>query len=296
MFQFDQESNKFINTIAIMLIVLALMLAYASNTFDFSLITDPIEIIQDEAQNTISGQVGNIGITQENGNDNTVIAGTRNEISSKIMIARGYYESFRSFMENVEMKIASYDNKIIIVIALLLFFASKSIISIVPLSVTCLISGMVFPFPIALLINYLGVSSILIIKYFWGKKLGQGNVSKIMRHSKTLARYIEDSKDGDGTGNPIILFILRLVPSVPLNPISQMYGNMGYDLVRYMIISLGGLSVKIVSFTALGVNASNPLSHAFAIPLIIIMLVSGIGMLTMSLVISRTRKKQVLES
>ena len=69
MFQFDQESNKFINTIAIMLIVLALMLAYASNTFDFSLITDPIEIIQDEAQNTISGQVGNIGITQENGND-----------------------------------------------------------------------------------------------------------------------------------------------------------------------------------------------------------------------------------
>lgn len=292
MFQFDQESNKFINTIAVMLIVLALMLAYASNTFDFSLITEPIEKIQGEAQTTITEQV--TPDKKEPTNDESSSATKR--LNEKIMTVRGYYESFKGFMEGLEMKIASYDNKILIVFALLLFFASKSIVSIVPLSVTCLISGMVFPFPLALLINYFGISIILIIKYFWGKKLGQGNVSKIMRHSKTLAKYIEDSKDGDGTGNPIILFILRFVPSVPLNPISQMYGNMGYDITRYMIISLGGLSVKIVSFTALGVNASNPFSPAFAIPLIIIMLVSGVGMLTMSLVISRTRKSEPIES
>ena len=270
---YNRKLNKVMTSVSLMLIIFAISLAIMSRTIDFSVITDPVEHF-----------IGTEEIAPDSNNSKFEIPGLSD--------LQQYYASFQQTMADFEASIAEFDNRGLIIAALLLIFASKALISIVPLSATCLISGIVFPLPIALLINFTGLSAILAIKYWWGTRLGEGGISKIIRKSDLLWDYVQDRRDGDGKGSPIVLFVLRIVPSVPINPISQMYGHMGFDFKRFMYVSLAGYSLKIVSFTVIGSHASNPFSSAFITPLIIILLVSGFGMLTLSLILEKQRKQK----
>lgn len=196
--------------------------------------------------------------------------------------------SFRDRMVGLESKVVNFGNKGYAVIIIVLLFALKSVLPLVPISATCLLSGALLPLPLALLVNSTGLVGLMAIKYYFGTKLGGGNIEKILKRYPEILSLFER----DGSGNPWLLFIFRLVPSFPLNPISQLYGSMGFNFWRYLVISLTGFILKIVSFTIIGNNLYDPLSSAFIIPIIIILLISGISMLIVNLIITLTSKKK----
>lgn len=279
----NKQANRFINAIAVILILFSFALAYMGNVIDFKDITAPFENFVKSNQNT---QNEGAHVKDE------VINGMETAMDiTGLSKAQQYYIKFQGYMEALENSIVKFDNYALIVIALLLLYAVKSVISFVPLAATCLISGLVFPFPVALLINFVGVAIILTIKYFWGKHIGEGNFSKLAKKSDAIWELIKDTENGDGTGNPIILFLLRIVPSVPIGPVSQMYGKMGYNFWRYLGISLLGYSLKIISFTMIGYNVNDPFSASFIVPLVVILFVSGVGILGMNFIFTKVRNK-----
>lgn len=196
------------------------------------------------------------------------------------------YLSFRQKMIDVESKVARYGNNGYKVLVIVFLFLLKGFLPLVPISATCLLSGAILPFPLALTVNIIGLCGLMAIKYWLGRKLGGGNIEKILKRYPEILALLER----DGSGNPWLLFIFRLVPSFPLNPISQLYGSMGYKFNNYMIISIFGFMLKIVSFTVIGSNVYDPLSSAFIVPIIIILFVSGVSMLLVNLIISITNK------
>ena len=279
----NKQANRFMNAIAVILILFSFALAYMGNVIDFKDITAPFENFVKSNQNA---QNEGAHVKDE------VISGVETAMDiTGLSKAQQYYIKFQGYMEALENSIVKFDNYALIVIALLLLYAIKSVISFVPLAATCLISGLVFPFPVALLINFVGVAIILTIKYFWGKHIGEGNFSKLAKKSDAIWELIKDTENGDGTGNPIILFLLRIVPSVPIGPVSQMYGKMGYNFWRYLGISLLGYSLKIISFTMIGYNVNDPFSANFIVPLVVILFVSGVGILGMNFIFTKVRNK-----
>ncbi|MEG0898513.1 MAG: VTT domain-containing protein [Oscillospiraceae bacterium] len=196
------------------------------------------------------------------------------------------YLNFKEWMYDFEASIQEFGNIGLMIVAMLLFYALKSFISVVPISATCLLSGVIFPFPIALLVNYLGLTLQISIKYLWGNKIGGGNISKILKRYPTILDFFEH----DGKGNPWFLFVFRLVPSFPINPISQMYGDMKFDFKNYLLISLAGFTIKVVSFSLIGSNVYDPLSPKFITPIIIILFISGLLMLLVNAIITFTTK------
>ena len=72
-----------------------------------------------------------------------------------------------------------------------------------------------------------------------------------------------------------------------------MYGKMGYNFWHYLFISLLGYSLKITSFTMIGYNAADPFSARFIVPLVVILFISGVGILGMNFIFTRVRKKRM---
>lgn len=193
------------------------------------------------------------------------------------------YFNFRQRMTNFEESIAQFGNTGYVIIVILFLFALKSVITIVPISATCFLSGALLPsLLLAVFVNFLGLAILMSMKYFWGKKFGGGNISKILKRYPFISEFLEHN----GSGNPWVLFAFRLVPSFPVNLISQLYGSMKFNFKNYLLISLAGFSLKLVSFTIMGGNVFDPLSSAFIAPIITILFVSGFSMLLINAIIS----------
>lgn len=261
-----KRTLRILDSTAVLLIALVIVLLYFSQALDFSEITAPFESLRN--------------------------SGTTGVIPETLTKAQKAYISFRNYMENIEKSIVYVDNKWIFFLLLTALFLSKSLVSVIPISITCLLSGLVFDFPIALAINVWGMLIIITIKYFWGKKITGGYALKIINRYP----FIKSLINIDGKPNPWTLFIFRLVPSFPINPVSQLYGYMGYSFPKYILISMAGFSIKLISFTCIGCNVANPFSAAFIVPLIIILLVSGISMLVVDHIVSKNiKRKQAID-
>lgn len=250
----DTNTKRIINYSGAILIIIAIVLLFMSQTTSIEEIRNP--------QGTIDLKIEELSEIQQT------------------------YFDFRAKMYGLESSIQEFGNIGIMIVAVLLFYALKSFLSIVPISATCLLSGIIFPFPVAILVNYAGLALQISIKYFWGKKIGGGNISKILKRYPSVLEVVEQG----GNGNLWFLFIFRLVPSFPINPISQMYGNMKIDYKNYLIISLTGVSMKIILFTLIGSNVFDPLSSAFITPIIIILFISGFSMLLINGIVSLATK------
>ena len=295
MFSSERQSNRLVNLIGLILILLALVIAYMGKVVNVAKITAPFE-------NALSGTVVGDWIDEAKQRDlerrlessDNPAQDLANFIKSQPGLSKlqRFYIKYQGFMEKFENSVSEIPNPFVIVICLWLLFAIKSLVVLVPASFTCLVTALIFPFPVAVVINMCGYAIMFLAKYFWGKHVGEGNISKLVKHSKLLWAYVQDEENGNGNGNPLVLFILRLVPTVPLNPISSMYGKMGYDLWKYMLLSLLGISLRVVSVTSLGSNVGNPFSYAFVVPLVVILFISGFSMVMFSFVLSQREKKQ----
>lgn len=183
------------------------------------------------------------------------------------------YEEYLVFLSDFETSVAALANKWLIMIVIFLLFILRSLSAVIPYAVIYIISAMVFPPRQSFLINLIGMAFTAAFRYYTGIQMGEGYLNKVLKKNPIISRIFEV----DGRGNPIVLFALRIVPLFPYNTVSQLYGTFEYPFLKYMIISVVSLFPRLISYSFIGNNVYDPLSTAFYLPLILLLIITGLS-------------------
>ncbi len=183
------------------------------------------------------------------------------------------FNAVTSWLSKLENAVADLDTHIEILICLFALYIAKCQLPI-PMGVLCVISGMVFSLPNAIIINVTFLAFFFIVKYIEGKWIGGGWAMMILNIRKI--RFLKQWVLFKGTGNPYILVVSRLVPSIPLGMISKLYGSMHYDFIYYLVLSVMGFMPRLYIYTRIGSVMYNPFSKEFIILVMIIVAFTGI--------------------
>ncbi len=290
---FETESSRSLTTIGFLLIILgAALLFFNQSNYMQTLRTQAEEVTTYSQSAQIEEEQDERKPSGSNGEKSKPLQ-TMEDIYEDLGISKvvQYYFKFTDYMEGLENRIQDFDNLFLVILALLGLFAVKSFIPFVPVSLTCFLSGVVLPFWLAMIVNFLGLALIFAIKYFWGRSRPSNYIHRTMKRFPTIESIVEGDDLGSTHGNPILLFALRMVPSIPINTISQLYGYMEFDFWRYMLLSMLGFSVKLVVYTVIGSNVYDPFQSAFMLPFAIILIVSGTATIGLGWFLSRRKKK-----
>ncbi|MBR3869667.1 MAG: TVP38/TMEM64 family protein [Clostridia bacterium] len=191
---------------------------------------------------------------------------------SGINILEEKYWQYIDWLTNIEHKVAAIQNKWLIVLVIELLYFILTAFPVFPVSILCVASAMVFDFSQSLFINICGLVILFSVRYSTGKREGGGSAQWLVRRSKTIRTLVED----DGQGNPWVLAVIRLLPLMPINPVSHLYGAMDFPFYRFILISVAGFLPKLISYIIIGNNFANIFSPQFTLPLIILTFISGI--------------------
>lgn len=189
-----------------------------------------------------------------------------------------WYSKYVDTLASYEAWMLTYGATVKTVLLVSLNFFLKSVIPWFPIACICVASGVLFEWYYALLINLIGMVILFTVKFYWGRRFGGGNAEKILSKYETAYEFIDKSRLGSG----VVLFFLRLVPCLPVNSVSCLYGSSDISYFRYIIISVLGYSYKLFSYTLIGHSVYNPASASFIVPLILLLIFSGMMFLSLS--------------
>ena len=201
-----------------------------------------------------------------------------------------WYAQFQFTLVEFERAVASIPYRWLIPFVIELLFLIKAWIPVIPVSAISVISGMVFSIPVAFVLNVGGIVIVMSALYLVGMRIGPSNIQKVLRRYPAVREILE----AKGALSPVLLFVFRLVPSFPINTISQLYGSMEYEYWKYILISLSGFAPKLLSYTFIGRNVYDPLSWSFILPIVILLVLSGFSILLLnwSLELIEQRRKR----
>ena len=189
-----------------------------------------------------------------------------------------WYSKYVDTLASYEEWMLTYGATLTSVILILINFFLKAAIPWFPLACICVASGVLFEWYYALLINLAGMIILFTAKFYWGRRFGGGNAEKILSKYETAYEFIDKSRLGSGA----VLFFLRLVPCMPVNSVSSLYGSTDIAYWRYIIISVAGYGYKLFSYTLIGRSVYDPASASLIVPLILLLIFSGMMLLSLS--------------
>ena len=174
----------------------------------------------------------------------------------------------------IELYVASFNRwtALFIIIAL---FLSRSFLPLIPFSVIFISCGMVFPTPVAIVINVLGLMLMCSIKFYWGEKRGGGKAHKLAGKSRRVTEFM----DLKGHGNKWMLTLMCFMPFFPVGTVSRVYGATEMKLRTFLKYSLLGFFPRVLMWSYIGVNIFNPFTPEFMAPFIVLFIISGISLL-----------------
>lgn len=183
-------------------------------------------------------------------------------------------KSLNEWFDSVERYIATL-NKAAAFGFIIFSFLVKAFIPFLPFSVLFIASGMVFPPAEAWIINILGFAVLVDIKFLWGRKRGGGGAHRLLKKN----RLIRDIMKLGGEGNKLILAVLRFIPFVPVGTVSRIYGAIGMNMFTFTVFSVLGYLPRLILWSQVGSNFTNPFTFSFTAPLIILFIISGLAIL-----------------
>ena len=189
-----------------------------------------------------------------------------------------WYAVYKEKLYEVEQYIESLGISISFVIAMLVMFTVRSFIPFLSISAVCVLTGAVLPSYWAILVNMVGITIMMTVKYFWGKFRGSGNAWRLVTKNEKVRGILESS----GNANKWLLVVLRLVPMFSVNGVSKVYGSIGFKFWEFLLLSVAGYFPKLISYTIIGRNVYDPLSPKFLVPLILMLLLSSFSLLSIN--------------
>ena len=134
-------------------------------------------------------------------------------------------------------------------LSFLFFFSVKPIIIFLPITVLYISAGIVFPPVWAYVITYIGVVLTLSIGYYNGKGLGEDKVESLTRKYPKIERFIEKRRENSN----YLCFFSRLIP-FPVDIFSMVLGAIKVPFIKYLILSILGLTPKLILFVLSGIT------------------------------------------
>lgn len=189
-----------------------------------------------------------------------------------------WYKVYREELLEIEEHIESLGISVKFVIAMLIMFTIRSFVPFLAISAVCVLTGAVLPSYWAILVNMIGITIMMTIKYFWGRFRGSGNAWRLVTKNEKVKGILESS----GPANKWLLVVLRLVPMFSVNGVSKVYGSIKFNFWEFLLLSLVGYFPKLISYTIIGRNVYNPLSPKFLIPIIFMLLLSSFSLLSIN--------------
>ena len=157
------------------------------------------------------------------------------------------------------------ENPFLAVIVLLLLFALKSISIVLYSGVLYVAAGVLFPLPIAIIVNFCGTAIMVTIPYFIGKKAGTPLVNQILkRHPKAaLLKKIHTGRDF------IFCFLSRIINVLPCDLVSMYMGAIQIKYGSYLLGCLLGMLPPMITFPVMGMSITDIHSPQFIVALCI---------------------------
>lgn len=169
---------------------------------------------------------------------------------------------------------------------ILLSFALKGFLPVIPFSVLLVASGLVFPMYIAVILNALGFLLFANFKFEWGRRFGGGGAHKLIMKSSGVSEFMAMN----GGGNNWMLPLLSFIPFVPLGAVYRTYGTTQMRHRRFSLLALIGYMPRLISWSVVGRNMTNPFTLAFTAPIIVLLMLSGLSLLIVDLVLNLVKK------
>ena len=144
-------------------------------------------------------------------------------------------------------------------IMLLLFYVVKSLTFVFPVVILQLSAGLLFPLPIALLLNLLGTAIGVSIPFWIGRFSGGNMVQRQMDKHPKLRRLTELYR-----GRELFFsYLVRVASGLAMDVASLLLGAMRLPYGRYMAGTMLGMLPGLLAVTFLGENIMQPGSPAF---------------------------------
>ena len=167
------------------------------------------------------------------------------------------FDAIISWLGKLERAVVDLDTHLEILVCLFALWLAKCQLPI-PISILCVISGMVFSVQTAILINTVCITVFFIIKYAEGSWIGGGWAMMILNIHQ--ARFIKDWVLFKGKG-----------------------GSMHYDFVYYVCLSIIGILPRLYIYTRIGAAIYNPFSRQFILLAMLVVLFTGLTSLAFNI-------------
>ncbi len=152
-------------------------------------------------------------------------------------------------------------NQIAAILIMFVLFAVKSVAFFIYGGILYAASGIMFPLPLAIFVNFIGTIIMTSIPFFIGKKAGTKTIDKIIEKYPRL-RILRDIPNKN---EMFVSFFVRIVGCLPADPLGIYLGAIGIRYSRYICGTLLGLTSAIVTFSIMGMSINDVTSPTFII-------------------------------
>ena len=147
------------------------------------------------------------------------------------------------------------------VLVFMVLYALKGAVLVVSAMMLYIAAGVLFPTWVAILVTYAGLIVSLSVGYFIGRKLGESRVNKMIAKRKKLSAFFH----GNSENLVSLCFVARLFP-MSYGLVSMFFGALKVPFFKYLLMSLLGISPRMIPIVLAGAAITNPLSAEFLVP------------------------------
>lgn len=153
---------------------------------------------------------------------------------------------------------------------ILVYYILKSFIVIVPVLVVQIAAGIIFPIPIAIAVNLLGLVLTLSISFVMGHYTGKNYVDKLIHKYPKSAVIQSFSRKNEF----FFCFMIHSLCIFPMNMIGMFAGSLNISYKNYFWGAFAGSLIRVISVTVMGASATKPTSPTFILALFTTLVVS----------------------
>ena len=138
-------------------------------------------------------------------------------------------------------------------------YAVKSLSVVFPLLALYASAGVLFPPPVAILVNLCGLCVCATLPYLLGRLAGQEYMDRLMSRYQKAARL----RELQSSNELFLAYFLRVINLLPGDIVSMFLGSTGMRFDKYLVGSLLGLCPTMLAATFLGEHITEPASPGF---------------------------------
>ncbi|MGL5417462.1 MAG: TVP38/TMEM64 family protein [Clostridium sp.] len=160
----------------------------------------------------------------------------------------------------------SKNTKIYAIIVTLIIFLIKPIFVIIPSSVIVIANGLIFGPIEGFGISMVGYFISSTVGFYLARLLGQDFIESIA--GKKMTNFQEKLHKRQF----LIMCSLRMIPIIPLDPVSYACGLSNVSYKKFIVATLLGTAPETLCYAYLGKNFDKPFSPAFIIPIVVLII------------------------